>query len=549
MSVDGTGILQTKDYRRFRIQTESGIVVAEFEGAKAAGKALPDDLVQWNPTEGNCTVLQRAKLWPIIGVLELTSKTKYGMTSRGVPIYLFTPCDKRYPYMIVGCSERNVSKNQLAVVDFDSWTTTSLPRGTLCRLLGPCGDAGAEREALVLTYNPFKAIKCAEVGADLPIDWSGREVCPPLTFNIDPIGCRDIDDVLSLEEGGDWWDLWITIADVAEIVESRSLIDEHASLQAFTAYDNGRAVKPMLPHAYSEGHCSLLPRTERPGLSLVVRIWKDRMTEIHSVRWCKSKVLNARQFDYDTFLEKAEAAGIQTQVLAEFAKGILGRATQDPHEWIEACMLKYNMEAAKVLREAGAGILRKHDEPDMEMLASYTILGGPALAVLANKAAQYCPANDSEPLHYGLNASVYCHASSPIRRYADLVNQRVIKAVLAGQTFDQSVGQSTIGWLNQRQTDLKRFERDLFLLDQISSNAVGQIKALILDLQTFDQESAPMKKLKLWIPDWKRVFTWKTAAELPEAVGKGVEIQLSYFVNPAVRFWKEKVVFRFDSLY
>lgn len=471
------------------------------------------------------------------------------MTSRGVPIYLFTPCDKKYPFMIVGCSERDVSKNRLAVVEFDSWTTTSLPRGTLRKLLGPCGDAAAEREALVLTYNAFKAIKPSkDTEETLPIDWSDREVCPPRTFNIDPLGCRDIDDVLSLEEGDTWWDLWITIADVAEIVKPGSTLDEHASLQAFTAYDNGRAVKPMLPHAYSEGYCSLLPGTERPGLSLVVRIWKDRPTEIHSVRWCMSKVNNAIQFDYDTFLEKAEAAGIQTRILAEFAKGILGRATQDPHEWIEACMLKYNMEAAKILKSAGDGILRKHDKPDMEMLANYTMLGGPALAVLANKAAQYCPANDPDPLHYGLNASVYCHASSPIRRYADLVNQRIIKSTLVGQTLDQTIVKSNIGWLNQRQTDLKRFERDVFLLGQISSNTVGQIKALVLDLQTFDQESAPMKKLKLWIPDWKRVVTWKTAAEIPEAVRKGVEIQLSYFANPAVRFWKEKVVFRFEGI-
>ncbi len=544
-----TGIIQTKDYRRFTVVTESGDCIAEFEGAKTAGRAFPGDTVQWNPDSRTCTVLRRQKVWPIIGILELTSKTKYGMTSRGVPIYLFTPCDKKYPFMIVGCSERDVSKNQLAVVDFDSWTTTGLPRGTLRKLLGACGDSAAERESLLLTYNPFKSVKAAEVGETPTIDWNDRKVCPPLTFNIDPLGCRDIDDVLSLEEGADWWDLWITIADVAEIVESRSLLDEHASLQAFTAYDNGRAVKPMLPHAYSEGHCSLLPGTERPGLSLVVRIWKDRLTEIQSVCWCKSKVFNAIQFDYDTFLEKAEAAGIQTRVLAEFAKGILGRATQDPHEWIEACMLKYNMEAAKILRTAGAGILRKHDQPDMEMLANYTMLGGPTLAVLANKAAQYCPANDPEPLHYGLNASVYCHASSPIRRYADLVNQRVIKAVLIGQTLDQTFVQSSnIGWLNQRQTDLKRFERDLFLLDQISSNTVGQIKALVLDLQTFDQESAPMKKLKLWIPDWKRVFTWKTAAEIPEAVGKCAEIQLSYFANPAVRFWNEKVVFRFEGI-
>jgi len=37
--------------------------------------------------------------------------------------------------------------------------------------------------------------------------------------------------------------------------------------------------------------------------------------------------------------------------------------------------------------------------------------------------------------HYGLNLAVYAHTTSPIRRYVDLVNQRIIKAAIQG--FDQ----------------------------------------------------------------------------------------------------------------
>ena len=468
------GFLQTKDYRNFTVLTESGKWMTEFQGAKSAGKALAGDRVKWDPVTRTCSVIQRAKVWPIVGVLELTSKTKYGMSSRGVPMYLFAPSNKMVPFMVVGCSERNCSKNQLAVVDFDSWTTTGLPRGTLRNLLGPCGETGAERNALILTYNPFKAVKESEFEPNVSIDWNGRETCPALTFNIDPVGCRDIDDVISLERGDGCWNLWITIADVAEIVQPGSRLDQYAALQVCTAYDNGKAVKPMLPHAYSEGHCSLLPGTERPGISLVLRIWDNKPTEIGTVRWCKSRVMNQIQFDYDTFIERAAVAGIQTDILAGFAKGILGRATNDPHEWIEACMLKYNMEAARIIRNTGAGVLRKHAQPDLERFAHLTMIGGEGLAVLANKAAQYCPADDPEPLHHGLHASVYCHASSPIRRYADLINQRIIKATFDGH---QTLVKPDYGWLNQRQTDLKRFERDLFLMDQISSNTVGQIRA------------------------------------------------------------------------
>jgi exoribonuclease R len=540
-----TGILHTTDYSTFTVLTESGTWLNSFTGAKYAGYALPGDTVTWNPTTRSCQLVKRTKHWPIVGVLELTSKTKYGMSSRGVPQYLFTPCNKKYPFMVVGCSERNATTNFLAVVDFDSWSNTGLPRGTLRKLLGPCGHASAERQMLLLNYNPFKPLKTHEFQDEPTVDWNDRETCPSLTFNIDPDGCRDIDDVLSIEEGEYWWDLWITIADVAEVVLPGSRLDEFAALQVATAYDNGGAVQPMLPHTYSEGFCSLLPGMRRPGLSCIVRIWKDRMTEIHSVRWCKSIVINAQQFTYDGFQTGAATAGIPTRILAEFAKGVLGHATNDPHKWIEACMLKYNLEAAKVLRKAGSGVLRKHDQPDLEMLGRYAMLGGDTLAVLANKSAQYCPANDTEPIHYGLKANIYCHASSPIRRYADLVNQRVLKAALIGQSLDVH---PNIGWMNERQTDLKRYERDLFLLDQITANAVGKITALVLDVQPFVLESHPMKKVKLWIPEWKRLLTWKTSALDSEIVGAGVKIKLSYFANPAVRFWKQKVIFHYDGV-
>lgn len=545
MSSDLTGVLHSTDYSQFTVLTESGNWLTSFVGAKHAGKALPGDTVTWNPDTQTCTLVKRTKVWPIVGVLELTSKTKYGMSSRGVPMYLFAPCNKKYPFMVVGCSERNPTCNQLAVVDFDSWTTTGLPRGTLRKLLGPCGQSSAERQSLLLNYNPFKASKLSELDAEPSIDWDNRESCPELTFNIDPEGCRDIDDVLSIEEGEYWWDLWITIADVSSIIAPGSSMDTFAALQVATAYDNGKAVQPMLPFQYSEGHCSLLPGTRRPGLSLVVRIWKDRPTEIHSVRWCTSIVCNKTQYTYDNFLEQAEAAEIPVQVLAGFAKGVLGHETMDPHKWIEACMLQYNIEAAKLVRKMGTGVLRKHEQPDLNRLAKYTMLGGDALAVLANKAAQYCSADDPAPLHYGLDAAVYCHASSPIRRYADLLNQRVIKATLIGQSLDV---QPNIRWMNERQTDLKRMERDLFLLDQITLNSVGQIHALVLECQPFVVESVPMKKVKLWIPDWKRTFTWKTSTLDSEVVGEGVMIRLSYFTNPATRFWKQKIVFRYDGL-
>ena len=62
-----------------------------------------------------------------------------------------------------------------------------------------------------------------------------RLVTPGLTFNIDPEGCKDVDDVLSLERSADGvWRLWITIADVDAYVPQNSLLDLDAAERVST---------------------------------------------------------------------------------------------------------------------------------------------------------------------------------------------------------------------------------------------------------------------------------------------------------------------------
>ena len=61
-----------------------------------------------------------------------------------------------------------------------------------------------------------------------------------------------------------------------------------------------------------------------------------------------------------------------------------------------------------------------------------------SLLVLRSLArASYAPASIG---HYALAASKYCHFTSPIRRYADLMVHRVLQAYLTGQTISVNGG-------------------------------------------------------------------------------------------------------------
>jgi exoribonuclease R len=368
-----------------------------------------------------------------------------------------------------------------------------------------------------------------------------------MCFNIDPAGCQDVDDVLGLVIREDEVELWITIADVAEFVKESSTLDKCARQQSATCYKNGAAIRPMLPFNFSEDMCSLLPGTEKPGVSLVLTYKKGNLSEPISKTWVECKVRNEKAYTYEEFIQAATADGIPVHTLYTIAKGLYEKTLYtDTHTWIEAFMLTYNFEVAKVLRGVGAGILRKHSAAEYERLLTYSMWG---IASLAQKAAEYCPANDPAPLHYGLTAEVYCHATSPIRRYADLVNQRMLKKAIRGETIAAKADSQLLMHLNWRQTDLKRFERDAFLLKQVEKG-VGTIDCLVLEktARILSSYSEPFTRLKLWIPAWKRCLTWTTSVALPPEIMGGLTIRLSYFANPNIRCWKDRITFRFEGI-
>ena len=85
------------------------------------------------------------------------------------------------------------------------------------------------------------------------------------TFNIDPEGCKDIDDCITI------WDnaIAISIADVSAWVRVNPWL-QFAEKIGTSLYENGACIKPMFPTILSEDYMSLVEGKERLAYSLII---------------------------------------------------------------------------------------------------------------------------------------------------------------------------------------------------------------------------------------------------------------------------------------
>lgn len=519
----------TPDYKTFELHDATAALNGRppptITDARLMNGVLNGDLVTYDDmSERPFTVIRRAKHPHLAGLLELTSKTLYGMTSRHVPIYLFHPFDRRYPPFRVGCSEKDRSVNKIAIISVDSFEAgQTFPRGQLVEILGVAGDLAVERLALQHVASPFYKKKFAKL-MDLPAASPGPSDLRPTydagwhIFNIDPAGCKDIDDVIGLrEEGAGQWRCIIGIADVDAHISAGSQLDEYAAHTLQTIYDDGAAVRPMLPPLYSEGLCSL-----RPGHFHKVLAYEftfstaAAVAEVSEGNFKTLNVMNHASYTYESVLELEDRPSLSA--LRQLV-GQLGGDVTDTHDWVAILMKHYNIQAAKRLLAAGAGILRTHSGPKMERIREYETILGPTVAQqLGNEAAKY-ESVDRTALqsHYSIGTA-YCHATSPIRRYADLVNQRILKGIVANCTAE------LIYNLNIRSKAARQYDRIAFFLSQIEDSKT-------VDLIVVNERRA-------------YVSAWKMLVRFTSTLEPGTKVTARLYYDASQPSWKNKIIFK-----
>ena len=467
-----------------------------FEGSKNANKCLLFDKIV--STQDGCSLVERTDHPTLVGILNTTGP-KYGYTSRQHPIYLCKPLDPMYPPFYVGSKIIDNVKNKLITFNFDSWPENSeFPKGIFIDLLGDCGDDIAEKKAVLLNASPYVWPK--KLSEIIQPSFENRMNLSGYTFNIDPEGCKDIDDCITI------WDnaIAISIADVSAWVKVNPWM-KFAEKIGTSLYEDGRCVKPMFPTVLSEDYMSLVQSKERLAYSLIIIFG-----ETISYKFQETIVKVDKSYTYENVHKDTE---FNTYMLKEYIYRLTGLVTDDSHKWIEILMLTYNTKAGEILKEKNKGILRNHKGINIELSNLFDKFGSEYM-YLCYESAKYClPIDDTN--HSILNIKAYAHVSSPIRRYVDIINQFALKS----EEFSYDV----LERFNIQQKKAKDFTRELIYIDLYTNKRV--LDGIVLDGE------------KIFIPYLKKIIKYNNLFEI------GAKIQLKYYINPQEIRWKNKIIF------
>ena len=289
-----------------------------------------------------------------------------------------------------------------------------------------------------------------------------------VTYSLDDQGTREVDDALSLEQGdGAPW-IWIHIADPARLIDHDSPLDLEARRRATSLY-LADGVMPMLPLALAAGPLSLRAGHRCAALSVAVRL--DENGEVIDQRIVRSWVKPRYGLTYADGDELIELAPPGDESLADLSALMNRRMRWRRHQGA----LTFDRPEGRFRRsETGPDLQVIDPSPARLMVSEAMLLMGAVVACFGQRhelALPYRsqptaelpsgdeleripegPARDAairrclsrgvqgtRPMpHFSLGLSAYVQATSPIRRYADLlVHRQIIAQLSSAPTFTE----------------------------------------------------------------------------------------------------------------
>tara|TARA_Y100000389_G_scaffold204905_1_gene260665 strand:- start:4436 stop:8209 length:3774 start_codon:yes stop_codon:yes gene_type:complete len=279
--------------------------------------------------------------------------------------------------------------NTKSLSKIDRWAKVS-DDGELMELLGPVGDKRTESKVIhtALNISPchYPSYTLSK-NVDYPRDENVHQV-----FSVDNESTKDIDDALSVSVIGNKTIVGIHITDVAHTLYNRLDENDKTELLSFAMNRASSAYTdientPMLPPYLTYNELSLSKNVIRKSITLWVTFDNaSKQIVEHTFENCYVK--NISPVTYDTFKEKHSQ---EFGILSSLAY------TNEPTDIVAWTMLLYNKYFANLEKD----ILLRHQEGTEAASYSHSVC---------------------KKIHHTIGC-LYTHATSPIRRYADLYNQ------------------------------------------------------------------------------------------------------------------------------
>lgn len=274
-------------------------------------------------------------------------------------------------------------------------------------------------------------------------------------MTIDGQATLDFDDALSIEKIGDQFRLGIHIVDVGHFVHKGDIIDLEALARGSSIYMPDQKIS-MLPADLAEGLCSLKAGEIRPAISTMVNLSplleiidyeilpslikvKHQLTyyDVNQAADQDPDILILRQIAEKFHHQRLDAGAVQIIVpeinvwLADDRTITVNRINRESpgRMLVEEIMIMANWLMARYLAENQMpAVFRSQPEPRERL---YKGNGGTMYQNWMQRRflSRFVLGFQPEK-HSGLGLNAYVTATSPIRKYFDLVTQRQIRAVL-----------------------------------------------------------------------------------------------------------------------
>ncbi|MBF0117858.1 MAG: RNB domain-containing ribonuclease [Desulfobacterales bacterium] len=274
-------------------------------------------------------------------------------------------------------------------------------------------------------------------------------------ITIDGQATLDFDDAISIEDKVDFYMLGVHIADVGHFVKKGDPLDQESLLRGSSIYMPDQKI-PMLPNCLAEDFCSLKEGNLRPAISVMIKL--NRFLDIITYEIVPSIIQVKRQltyYDVNTIADIDKEIILLQDIAKKFRKKRMENAAvqitlPEINIWIkddgEIILSKINRESpgrmlvseimimanwlmAKFISENNAAAIYRTQIDPKERLYN-----GEDDNLYRNwmqrKLLHRFILNSRPEHHAGLGLNVYITATSPIRKYFDLITQRQIRALL-----------------------------------------------------------------------------------------------------------------------